>query len=89
MARIPLQFLGWAYDEETKRIIARFQDIARSDDPDPISHVPSIELEVELLPRKVDETEVEQPEQLQIDELHNVVDQLVLDNLMNSMEGLI
>lgn len=85
MARIPLVFSGWAYDDQTKRIVATFSDAPPADHEDPAAFVSSLSLEVEMLPRRIDEAEVEQPEQTQINQLNNVVDQLVMDVLMGGL----
>lgn len=85
MARIALAFSGWEYDDETKRVIAKFSDAPPVDYETPADFQPSLNLEVELLPRVVDHEEVEQPEQAQIAQLNNVVDQLVVDMLMGGM----
>lgn len=88
MAQIPLIFQGWTYDEDTKRIVAIFVDASTADDPDPASHIPSLNLCVEFLPRVVDQEPVVQPEQEQIEQLGVVVDQLVLDMLMSSLDAM-
>ena len=85
MARIALAFLGWEYDDETKRVIAKFTDAPPIDYEDPAEHASTLSLEVEFLPRSVDQTDVEQPEQAQIDQLNTVVDQLIVDVLMGGM----
>lgn len=85
MARIPLTFDGWEYDNETKRIVAAFVDAPDKDEKDPVNFISTFRLEVELLPRIVDEEAVSQPEQEQIDLLNVVVDQLVDDILMGGL----
>lgn len=85
MALVPLRITGWAYDDETKHIVATFVDTPGPDHEDPVGFVSSRSYQIELLPRAVDETAVEQPEQGQIDQIETVVDQLVLDVLMSSL----
>jgi hypothetical protein len=85
MARVPLSFTGWTYDDETKRIVASFTEMAPVEDTDPANFVPSLSFEVEFLPRTVDNEDIEQPEQVQIEQLNNVVDQLVVDMLMGGL----
>lgn len=76
--------MGWRYDDESKRVIATFVDMPEPEDADP-NFQPTMTLEVELLPRIVDQTPVEQPEQAQIEQLNSAVDQLILDNLMGEL----
>lgn len=88
MAKIPLVLSGFDYDTESKRIVANFVDAPLPDDPDPISFVATMKLSIELLPRAVDETPVEQPEETRIVTLETVTDQLVLDILMSQMAAM-
>lgn len=82
---IPLQPTRWEYDEETNKIVLTFEEVPPADHPDPAGFVSSRSYQIEMLPRVVDATPVEQPEQVQIDQLNSAVDQLILDNLMGGL----
>lgn len=50
MARIPLNFTGWFYDDTTKNVIGQFLDAPALDHADPASHVSTMTLEVVFKP---------------------------------------
>lgn len=88
---IPLHPARWEYDPVTNRIVLTFVEVPPADHPDPVNFVSSRDYQIEILPRAVDTQDVVQPEQPQIDQLTEVVDQLLLNDLMKDMmmEGLL
>lgn len=54
MAEIPLRLLGWAYEEDENRVVAKFCDVPRDDDPDPVNFQPTRFFTIEWLPQSTD-----------------------------------